>query len=86
MIGRFTIEPDLMKIFLQHKETSLFLRQANAWTVSYQDAMDFEQSRWAAEFAEENRLHNVRILVILRTQRGSVEALPFEIPAPQLAH
>jgi hypothetical protein len=71
-----------MKIFLQHKETSLFFQKLNGWTVSYRDALDFGQSRKAADFAHHYGIENVRILVIAPTITGHVQMLPFEIPAP----
>ncbi|MDB6112465.1 MAG: hypothetical protein JWR69_4215 [Pedosphaera sp.] len=71
-----------MKIFLQHKETSLFFQKSDAWSVSYMDALDFGQARKAAEFANHYGIDNVRILVIAATITGGVQMLPFELPAP----
>jgi hypothetical protein len=71
-----------MKIFLQHKETSLFFQKSDGWSVSYMDALDFGQARKAAEFANHYGIENVRILVIAATINGGVQMLPFELPAP----
>jgi hypothetical protein len=71
-----------MKIFLQHKETSLFFQKVDGWTVSYRDALDFGQARKAADFANHYGIENVRILVIASTMTGGVQMLPFELPVP----
>ena len=73
-----------MKIFLQHKESSLFFQKLDAWTASYKEAFDFKQARKAMEFANLYDMDNVRILVISLTSRGRVHMLPFEIEAVAL--
>jgi hypothetical protein len=52
-----------MKILLQHMRTRLFLKSLGNWTANPYEAFDFEHSQRAVEFAEQNNLHGVQILV-----------------------
>jgi hypothetical protein len=69
-----------MKIFLQHKASSLFFEKLDRWTAAYNEAFDFRQARKAIEFAGLYGIDNVRVLVVSVTRAGRVQMLPFEIP------
>ena len=52
-----------MRILLQHVRTQLFLKSLGNWTANPYEAFDFEHSQRAIDFAEQNGLHGVQILV-----------------------
>jgi hypothetical protein len=52
-----------MRILLQHVRTQLFLKSLGNWTANPYEAFDFEHSQRAIEFAEQNQLNGVQILV-----------------------
>ena len=52
-----------MRILLQHVRTQLFLKSLGNWTANPYEAFDFEHSQRAIEFAEQNQLQGVQILV-----------------------
>ena len=52
-----------MRILLQHVRTQLFLKSLGNWTANPYEAFDFEHSQRAIDFAEQNSLQGVQILV-----------------------
>ena len=52
-----------MRILLQHIRTQLFLKSLGNWTANAYEAFDFQHSQRAIEFAEDNQLQGVQILV-----------------------
>ncbi|MEY4387343.1 MAG: hypothetical protein RLY20_2626 [Verrucomicrobiota bacterium] len=52
-----------MRILLQHVRTQLFLKGLGNWTANPYEAFDFEHSQRAIDFASENNLQGVQILV-----------------------
>jgi len=52
-----------MRILLQHVRTQLFLKSLGNWTANPYEAFDFEHSQRAIDFADQNQLQGVQILV-----------------------
>ena len=52
-----------MRILLQHIRTQLFLKSLGNWTANPYEAFDFEHSQRAIDFAGQNQLQGVQILV-----------------------
>lgn len=52
-----------MRILLQHVRTQLFLKSLGNWTANPYEAFDFEHSQRAIDFASQNGLQGVQILV-----------------------
>ena len=52
-----------MKILLQHVRTQLYLRSLGNWTVNHQEANDFQHSKRAIDFARENSLTGIQVVV-----------------------
>jgi hypothetical protein len=52
-----------MRILLQHIRTQLYLKSLGNWTANPYEAFDFEHSQRAIDFAAENKLQGVQILV-----------------------
>lgn len=52
-----------MRILLQHIRTQLFLKSLGNWTANPYEAFDFEHSQRAIDFAADNNLQGVQILV-----------------------
>jgi hypothetical protein len=52
-----------MKILLQHTRTQLYLRNAASWTANEFEALDFQHSQKAVDYAEENEIADVQIAV-----------------------
>jgi hypothetical protein len=52
-----------MKILLQHKRTLLYLRADGTWTRTDCDALNFEHSQKAIDFAQEHNLKDVYVAV-----------------------
>ncbi len=52
-----------MKILLQHCRTRLYLRGLGNWTTNPQEALDFQHSQRAIDFARQHELTGVQIAV-----------------------
>jgi hypothetical protein len=52
-----------MRILLQHVRTQLYLRSLGNWTLNPLEAFDFQHSQRAIDFARENGLTGVQIVV-----------------------
>jgi hypothetical protein len=68
-----------MRILLQHVRTQLLLKSLGNWTANPYEAFDFEHSQRAIEFAEQNQLQGVQILVKFIDSQFD-EAVP--LPSP----
>lgn len=72
-----------MRILLQHVRTQLFLKSLGNWTANPYEAFDFEHSQRAIEFAENNQLQGVQILVkFIDGQFDEAVPLPAASSAP----
>ncbi|NOS68538.1 MAG: hypothetical protein HOP33_01230 [Verrucomicrobia bacterium] len=66
-----------MKILLQHARTQLYLRGLGNWTANAYEALDFQHSQRAIDFAREHALTGVQIAVkFVDSQFDEVFALP----------
>ena len=52
-----------MRILLQHVRTGLYLRGLGDWSANPFEAMDFQHSQRAIDFARQNQLAGVQIAV-----------------------
>jgi L-rhamnose isomerase len=52
-----------MRILLQHVGTQLYLSSLGHWTANHFEALDFQQSQRAIEFARDHNLSSVQIAV-----------------------
>jgi hypothetical protein len=52
-----------VKILLQQTRTQLFLKGPSSWTANPYEAFDFEQSQRAIEYASNNQLQGLQIVV-----------------------
>jgi len=75
-----------MRILLQHARTGLYLRGLGDWSANPFDAMDFQHSQRAIDFARQNQLSGVQIAVrFLDSDHDEVAALPaLPVAAPRL--
>lgn len=68
---------NLMKILLQHVRTQLYLRSLGNWTANAYDALDFQHSQRAIDFAREHTLAGVQTAVkFVDSQFDEVFPLP----------
>lgn len=75
-----------MRILLQHIRTQLYLKSLGNWTANPYEAFDFEHSQRAIDFAGENKLQGVQILVkFIDSQFDEAVQLP-SLPAPLRHH
>jgi hypothetical protein len=66
-----------MKILLQHARTQLYLRSLGNWTANSFEALDFQHSQRAIDFAREHALTGVQIAVkFVDSQFDEVFPLP----------
>jgi hypothetical protein len=66
-----------VKILLQHCRTRLYLRGLGNWTTNPQEALDFQHSQRAIDFAREHGLPGVQIAVkFIDSQFDEVFPLP----------
>ncbi len=66
-----------MKILLQHVRTQLYLRSLGNWTGNAYEALDFQHSQRAIDFAREHSLNGVQIAVkFIDSQFDEVFPLP----------
>jgi hypothetical protein len=66
-----------MRILLQHMRTGLYLRGLGNWTANVFEAMDFQHSQRAAEFAHEHHLAGVQVAVrFLDSDLDEIAPLP----------
>ncbi len=75
------INPGNMRILLQHVRTQLFLKSLGNWTANAYEAFDFEHSQRAIDFAADNNLQGVQILVkFIDSQFDEAVQLPTAAP------
>lgn len=71
-----------MKILLQQTRTQMFLKTVDAWTANPYEALDFEHSQRAIEFAHEHHMNGVQIVVkFIDGQFDQVVPIPDSKPA-----
>ena len=63
-----------MKILLQHTRTQLYVRNAGSWTANEFEALDFQHSQKAVDYAETHELSEVQIAVKFIDSRYDVTA------------
>ena len=66
-----------MKVLLQNKKTRLFLKEPGAWTQDVNEAFEFINSGKAIDFAFEQQLADVHVLLWFKEQNYSL-AIPFQ--------
>ena len=70
-----------MRILLQHIRTQLFLKSLGNWTANPYEAFDFEHSQRAIDFAADNSLQGVQLLVkFIDSQFDEAVQLPGATP------
>jgi hypothetical protein len=66
-----------MRILLQHARTGLYLRSLGNWSSSPYEALDFQHSQRAIDFARSNQLTGVQIAVrFLDSDYDEIAAMP----------
>jgi hypothetical protein len=66
-----------MKILLQHGHTQLYLRSLGNWTSNHYEALDFQHSQRALDFARDHNIVGVQIVVkFVDPQLDDVVPLP----------
>ena len=66
-----------MRILLQHCRTQLYLRSLGNWTTNPHDALDFQHSQRAIDFARQHDLPGVQIAIkFIDSQFDEVFPLP----------
>ncbi len=73
-----------MKILLQHCRTRLYLRSLGNWTNNAQEALDFQHSQRAIDFARQHNLAGVQIAVKF-IDSAFDEVFPLPAAAPSVA-
>jgi hypothetical protein len=73
-----------MKIFLQHKHTSLYFVSNGQWSKKSDAALDFPNYDRAIEFAIEHKLPNVHVILKFADHPYNIR-LPFRKKLPQHA-
>ena len=72
-----------MRILLQHTRTGLYLKGLGNWTANPYEALDFQHSQRAIDFARQHRLGGVQIAVrFIDNDYDEVAQLP-PIEGPQ---
>ena len=69
-----------VRILLQHARTQLYLRSLGNWTVNPVEAFDFQRSERAIDFARNNNVSGVQIVV-----KSSNSQLDEAFPLPPVA-
>lgn len=73
-----------MKILLQHVRTQLYLQSPGKWTANPFEALDFQQSQTAIDFARDHGIDGVQIAVtFVDRQFDEVVTLPPFRPAAE---
>ena len=70
-----------MRIFLQQRETGLYLKDVDIWTSDRSEAMEFVSSTTALEFCQINKLDAVQVVLRFEQVRYEI-VLPDVIPQP----
>jgi hypothetical protein len=66
-----------MRILLQHTRTGLYLRSLGNWSSSPYEALDFQHSQRAIDFARSNQLSGIQIAVrFLDSDYDEIAPLP----------
>jgi aryl-alcohol dehydrogenase-like predicted oxidoreductase len=74
-----------MRILLQHARTQLFLRGLGDWTANPYEALDFQHSQRAIDFAQAHGLTGVQIAVkFIDSEIAEVFPLPGASTQPQV--
>jgi len=61
-----------MRILVQRKDTGLYFKDIEAWTLDYKEAMDFVSSTSAIDFCMANKLENVHLVLKFEEQRYDI--------------
>ena len=76
-----------MKILLQHARTGLYFRGLGDWTANPHDALDFQHSQRAIDFAHQHGLGGVQIAVrFIDSQFDEIFPLPAATAADAPQH
>lgn len=75
-----TLEP--MKIFLQHRRTSLYFANMGHWTKCSTDALEFPNYDKAIEFAIQHKLSKVHVVLKFADHPYNI-CLPFQKKLPR---
>ena len=70
-----------MRIFLQQRETNLYLKDVDIWTSDRSEAMEFVSSTTALEFCQINKLDAVQVVLRFEEERYEI-VLPDVISQP----
>jgi hypothetical protein len=70
-----------MRIFLQHRETGLYLKDVDIWTADRSEAMEFVSSTTALDFCQLNKLDAVQVVLRFEEERCEI-VLPDVISQP----
>ena len=61
-----------MRILLQQRETGLYFKDINCWTLDCLEAMDFLSSTAAIEFCAMNKLDTVQIVLKFEEEKFNI--------------
>ncbi len=61
-----------MRILVQRKDTGLYFKDIDAWTLDYKEAMDFVSSTAAIDFCVANKLKDVHLVLKFEEQRYDI--------------
>jgi hypothetical protein len=76
-LGNVTQACSTMRILLQHMRTGLYLRGLGNWSSNPFEALDFQHSQRAIDFARQHQLHGVQIAVrFLDSDYDEIAPLP----------
>lgn len=70
-----------MKVLLQNKRTRLFVQEAGTWTINIEEGFGFINSDKAIDFAFEQKLTNVHLVLWFREQNYCI-TLPLQTEDP----
>jgi hypothetical protein len=74
-----------MRIVLQNNVTSLyFCQRHDPWTPRFREAQDFGRIQAAIEFAQQEQILDVQVVVVLEKE-GGLEFVPVQIQPPVLS-
>ena len=73
-----------MKIVLQHTQTLLYFQSPGTWIADIGSAFDFGHSQKALEFAQENNLAGLQVVVAF-IEDNTLDTIPFSFEAATLS-